>query len=88
MFKGLRRVVYRVSDVEKAKQWYGQVLGAMPVFDSPMGVVFRVGPSALVLAPGVGPSNGEDKTVVYWVVDDVISSCRQLCELGAAPIAI
>jgi catechol 2,3-dioxygenase-like lactoylglutathione lyase family enzyme len=52
MFKGPRRIVYRVSDVEKAKEWYRQVLGAGPVFDSPIGVVFLVGASFLVLGPG------------------------------------
>ena len=85
MFKGPKRVVYRVQDLEKAKQWYGQVLDAAPVFDSPIGVVFLVGASALFLAPDGSPSNGEGNTIVYLAVDDAVSSYRRLCELGATP---
>ena len=51
-FKGPGRIVYRVPDVEKAKEWRRKVPGAGPVFDSPIGVVFLVGASFLVLGPG------------------------------------
>ncbi len=84
MLKGPGRIVYRVSDMEKAKQWYGRVLGAEPVFDSPVGIVFLVGASTLILAPDAGASNEGEGAIVYWDVDDAISSHRRLCELGAA----
>jgi methyltransferase (TIGR00027 family) len=85
MFKGLNRVVYRVPDLEKAKEWYRQVLGMDPVFDSPVAITFAVGSSALILMPGDGDSTQEDNTVVGWAVDDAISSHQRLCELGAIP---
>jgi methyltransferase (TIGR00027 family) len=85
MFKSPGRIVYRVSDLEKAKEWYRQILGNEPVFDSPVGVVFLVGTSILGLAPRTGSSYGEDGAIVYWAVDDAVSSCRRLCELGATP---
>ena len=85
MFKGPGRIIYHVSDLEKAKQWYRQVLDAEPVFDSPVGVVFLVGASTLILAPGASASNGQESVIVGWAVDDAISSYRRLCELGATP---
>ena len=85
MFKGLWRIVYRVSDVDKAKVWYRQVLDAEPVFDSPMAVVFPVGGSFLALVPGAGASNEGDSVIAYWAVDDAISCYRRLLELGAIP---
>ncbi len=85
MFKSPGRIVYRVLDIEKAKQWYRQVLDADPVFDSPFAVAFPAGASTLVLVPGTGASKGEDRAVVYWAVDDAVASCRRLCELGATP---
>ncbi len=85
MFKDLGRIVYRVSDMEKAKQWYRRVLDAEPMFDSPVAVVFLVGTSSLVLAPNSGTPCGEGGAIVYWTVDDAISSYRRLCELGAVP---
>jgi catechol 2,3-dioxygenase-like lactoylglutathione lyase family enzyme len=85
MFQGLKRVVYGVSDLQKAKEWYRQVLGQEPVFDSPLGVAFRVGTAVLSLAPRAGSSCGENGPIVYWAVDDAVSSYRRLCELGAVP---
>ena len=85
MFKGVKRVIYRVPDLEKAKKWYGQVLGMNPVFDSPVAVTFVVGSSALILVPVAGSSTGEDNVIAAWGVDDAISSHRRLCELGATP---
>jgi methyltransferase (TIGR00027 family) len=83
MFKGVKTAVYGTADLDKAKQWYGQVLGTDPVFDSPVRVVFLAGTSVLVLAARAGPSDGEAGPTVYWAVDDAVSSYRRLCELGA-----
>jgi methyltransferase (TIGR00027 family) len=85
MFKSPGRIVYGVSDLEKAKEWYRQVLGMEPVFDSPVGVVFLVGPSALILAPRECSSNEKEGAIVYWAVDDAVLAHRRLCELGATP---
>ena len=83
MFKNPGRIVYRVSDLEKAKEWYRQVLGADPVIDSPVGVVFAIGESVLILETVAGSSNEDDGPFVFWVVDDAVSSHRRLCDLGA-----
>jgi methyltransferase (TIGR00027 family) len=85
MFKGVKRVVYRVPDLEKAKEWYAQVLGMNPVLDSPVAVTFVVGSSALILIPAAGSSTGENNVTAVWAVDDVILSYRRLCEFGATP---
>ncbi len=85
MFKSPGRIVYGVSDLQKAKEWYRQVLGKEPVFESPIGVVFLVGACILGLAPRAGSSLKEEGAVVYWAVDDAVSSHRRLCELGATP---
>ena len=83
MFKFPGRIVYGVSDLQKAKEWYRQVLGKEPVFESPIGVVFLVGASTFGLAPRSGSSLTEEGAVVYWAVDDAVLSYRRLCELGA-----
>jgi methyltransferase (TIGR00027 family) len=85
MFKSPGRIVYSVSDLQKAKEWYRQVLDREPVFDSPMGVAFLVGTSILALAPRSGSPRGKDETIVYWAVDDAVLSHARLCELGAIP---
>ena len=85
MFKNPGRIVYGVSDLAKAKEWYRQVLGKEPVFDSPVAVAFLVGASVLSLTPHIGASDGKEGVIVYWTVDDAVSAHRRLCELGATP---
>jgi predicted enzyme related to lactoylglutathione lyase len=51
MFLGLRTVAYEVDDLEKAKEWYSQVLGFVPYFDEPFYVGFNVGGFELGLHP-------------------------------------
>jgi len=87
MFKSPGRIVYGVSDLEKAKEWYQQVLGKKPVFDSPLGVGFHLGSTVLSLATHESSSPQKGGTIIYWTVDDAIASYQQLCALGATPQA-
>jgi len=41
MLQGLRTVIYHVDDLERAKGWYGEVLGKEPYFDEPLYVGSR-----------------------------------------------
>jgi catechol 2,3-dioxygenase-like lactoylglutathione lyase family enzyme len=43
VFQGLRTVIYAVADLEKAKDWYSQVLSQQPYFSAPFYVGFNVG---------------------------------------------
>jgi predicted enzyme related to lactoylglutathione lyase len=84
MIQGLRTVVYKVSDLEKAKAWYARVLGVEPYFAEPFYVGFQVGGFELGLDPdtrGVKPGGG---VVPYWGVADAATAYARLLELGAA----
>lgn len=84
MFKELKRAVYFVPDVEKAKSWYARVLGIEPVFDSPVACIFRVNQSSLSLAKtGAAAPAGDDRMATYWEVDDVDHVVARLVDLGA-----
>ena len=52
-FHGLRTVVYKVSDLEKAKTWYTAALGVKPYFDQPFYVGFNIGGFELGLDPDI-----------------------------------
>ena len=41
-FQGLRTAIFRVTDLEKAKTFYAQILGVEPYFDEPFYVGFEV----------------------------------------------
>ncbi len=84
MLHGLRTAIYRVDDIEEAKEWYAKVLGFGPYFDEPFYAGFDVGGFELGLSPGKleTPRSGTGVTV-YWGVDDAEEAFGRLIELGA-----
>src|SRR5262249_6961547 len=82
MIQGLRTVAYHVTDLARAKAWYGQVLGIEPYFDEPFYVGYSVGGVGLGLGPDGTPGPGG--TVAYWGVPDAAAALRRLESLGAA----
>ena len=86
MFQGLRTVIYHVSDMERAKAWYTEVLGQPPYFDQPYYVGFNVGGYELGLHPSDSSTDAEKATsvVTYWGVDDIEATHARLLELGAS----
>jgi len=84
MIQGLRTVVYKVPDLEKAKAWYARVLGIEPYFAEPFYVGFQVGGFELGLDPDTRGVKTGGGVVAYWGVADAASAYARLLELGAA----
>jgi predicted enzyme related to lactoylglutathione lyase len=84
MLQGLRTVIYGVSDIEKAKDWYSDVLGFGPYFDQPFYVGFNVGGYELGLDPNATPvAKGNAGVVAYWGVENIEAQFDRLLALGA-----
>lgn len=85
MILGLRTTIYRVGDMDRAKDWYGAVLGKGPYFDEPFYVGFDVGGFELGLQPPEAgyPASGGEGVVAYWGVEDADDAHARLLELGA-----
>jgi len=86
MILGLRTVIYKVPDLEKAKAWYTRILGFEPYFAEPYYVGFQVGGFELGLDPdmeGVAPGGG---VIPYWGVADAEAEHRRLLQFGATPL--
>ncbi len=80
---GLRTVIYHVTDIARAKEWYARAVGAQPYFDEAFYVGFNVGGFELGLDPnGEHPGSGGG-TVAYWGVLDVQQMLNHLLEIGA-----
>ena len=82
MIRGLRTVIYHVTDLTKAKAWYSQVLELKPYFDQPFYVGYSVGGFELGLIPDGKPGPGG--TVAYWGVPDAAAAVKRLEALGAS----
>ena len=76
MIQGLRTVIYPVTDLEKGKAWYGEVLGVKPYFDEPFYVGYSVGGFELGLVPDGEP--GDEGSIAYWGVADATAAMRRL----------
>jgi predicted enzyme related to lactoylglutathione lyase len=86
-FLGLRTAIYRVSDLDAAKEWYSTVLDKAPYFDEPFYVGFDVGGYELGLLPDVDRAEkGIGGTLAYWGVDDAARAYDELLGQGASDL--
>lgn len=66
-FLGLRTTIYKVKEIEKARDWYAEVFETQPYFDQPYYVGFNIGGYELGLQPvSQSPEIQVDNVVVYW----------------------
>ncbi len=85
--KGLRTVGIKVSDLDKAKEWYSKALGIAPYFNEPFYVGFNVAGYELGLQPE-GSAEGSDaaNVITYWGVDNVNAAWADLLANGATEL--
>ncbi|RYY36808.1 MAG: VOC family protein [Sphingobacteriaceae bacterium] len=81
-FLGLRTVIYKVSDLNAAKQWYTKAFETDPYFDEPFYVGFNIAGYELGLQPDENTKG--DNVSTYWGVENVHEQYKRLIELGAA----
>lgn len=84
MILGLRSVVYPAPDLQRAKAWYGEVLGQEPYFEERFYVGFAVGGFELGLVPDGTP--GTTGPQPLWGVADANAALARLLALGATPL--
>jgi predicted enzyme related to lactoylglutathione lyase len=78
MTKSISLLVYPVTDLEKAKAFYGTFLGVAPYVDSPYYVGYKAGNIEIGLDPNstVGP-------IAYTDVADIKASLKEMTDSGA-----
>ena len=88
MFLGLRTVIYKVGDLDRAKGWYSKAFGIDPYFDEPFYVGFNVGGYELGLDPDTSTGKpGPGGVTAYWGVENAEKALAHLLEAGAKPHA-
>jgi lactoylglutathione lyase len=81
---GLRTVIYKVSDITKAKEWYSKAFQVTPYFDESFYVGFNIGGYELGLQ--------EEKTekgeniAVFWGVTDIEVEYKRFIACGATEV--
>lgn len=85
-FLGLRTTIYKVKEIEKARDWYAEVFETQPYFDQPYYVGFNIGGYELGLQPvSQSPEIQVDNVVVYWGVEDINETYNWMLKIGAEP---
>ena len=87
--RGLTTVSFWADDLAAAKKWYAELLGIEPYFERPGYIEFRLGDYQHELglidsryAPD-GSATGPAGAVVYWHVDNVTATFKNLLSMGA-----
>lgn len=87
-FLGLRTSIYKVTDLNKAKEWYEKAFDKKPYFDEPFYVGFNIGGYDLGLQSEeqVEDSQKSGYATVYWGVMDIQKTFQHLLKIGAISV--
>ncbi|MBL0068348.1 MAG: VOC family protein [Chitinophagaceae bacterium] len=86
MFKKLRTVVYHVSNITEARDWYIRATGIEPYFDEPFYVGFNIDGCELGLDPDMTDVVAGNQAYSYWAVDSTEDAAAKLVEIGGTLI--
>lgn len=78
---GLRTVIYKVGDLNEAKEWYSAAFNTPPYFDEPFYVGYNVGGYELGLQPDEAITGTNVTT--FWGVEDIQAEYDRFLALGA-----
>ena len=82
---GLRTTIYKVGDLNKAKQWYARAFQIEPYFDEPFYVGFNVAGYELgLLEEDISADEKTANVLSYWGVENIEQEVDRLIELGRA----
>ena len=78
------QIAITIQDLERAKRFYGDVLGLKHLFDAPPGLsFFQCGETRLMLSRPEGPETAGN-SILYYGVEDVDSMYRAMQAQGVA----
>jgi predicted enzyme related to lactoylglutathione lyase len=82
MTSGPHTIIFPVSDLARAKEVFGALLGVAPSMDAPYYVQFDHDGHQIGLDPQ-GRQQGLTGPVAYWLVEDIEKSLQTMTDAGA-----
>ncbi len=78
----IAQVAIAIRDLERAKKFYGDVLGLQHLFDAPPGLsFFQCGDTRLMLSQPEGPETAGN-SILYYAVDDAAEAESRMTAAG------
>ena len=71
MLKGIKTIVYHVSNLDEAKLWYSEMFGISPYFDESFYVGYNIGGFELGLDPSSTEYSSGNNSITYWNVEKI-----------------
>ncbi len=76
--QGLRTTIYRVPDLQKAKEWYATVFKTEPYFENEFYIGFNIKGYELGLEKNENVQEKSDNVLSYWGVLDIDTEYQSL----------
>lgn len=80
---GLRTTIYKVSDLQKAKEWYSKAFETKAYFNEVFYVGFSIQGYELGLLPEKKHNVTTDNVLSYWGVEEIEKTYKKFLKLGA-----
>jgi len=80
---GLRTTIYKVSELQKAADWYAGIFETIPYFVEPFYVGFNIKGFELGLMPEEGVTAKSDNVLSYWGVEKIEEEYQRFLDAGA-----
>ena len=81
---GLRTTIYKVSNLQKATNWYAKAFKTKPYFEEPFYVGFNIKGYELGLLPDENAQDEKsDNVLSYWGVDSIHEAYDWFLKCGA-----
>ncbi len=81
---GLRTTIYKVGNLQEAKDWYTKAFRQEPYFNESFYVGFNIGGFELGLQPDESQSPKGEGVIAYWGTADIHSAYQELQKIGAS----
>ena len=84
--KDVSLIIYPAADMDKAKQFFRELIGSDPYADSPQYVGYKTGDGDMEI--GLVPNNDrrEPSGLAYWTVTDIAASIKALVDAGGTVV--
>jgi predicted enzyme related to lactoylglutathione lyase len=81
---GLRTTIYKVGDINVAKEWYAKAFQVAPYFDEPFYVGFNVGGYELgLMEDELAAADKTSNVLSYWGVENIEQAVEGFISAGA-----